>query len=1167
MLKARGPKRAWLTGVVVAGLLTTGVVPAAATVSRSDAPRRMAPKGASDATQTPGQIPGVGSLADCVRSGQPLLVLFLIDTSGSLQQTDPMSQRVAGVKTALNGLASLQATTTSKHPANIQVQLDGFSVGFNPAPAWTSLTNATLGGVDSQADTFATQNTGQDTDYYAALSGASQALANQAATLSSSQKPCKAIFWFTDGQYDVPDRLTPGAAATLGASKPYAPDIDLTMPGGGLQLIARGKQLLCQAGGLDDHMRADGIVTVAVAIDTQIAPSDQAFLNAVATGNGCGTPPTTPTGASLQSGDLSQLVLSFNAVANGTAGGTQLGGTNRVTPCTGNPCESGSQKFTVDKTLNRVTMLSLASNDGIDLLVKAPGVTSPLRITANRSGTTLLGATTVHFVWINAQTCNLELDLGANAAGQWKIIFLAPATLTAPGPVQTQLHVYADITPNLLGTPTLRAGSLGTFDVNLADSRGHVIPRPQIRHASVTATAADPLTGQQQHIEVRSFGAGHFHLLYQPSTQVSSITVIQITLIIITFGGVQLAPIQRTFREPIELPAPYPRLRTSEINLNTPQGTGGDGSLGLVGGTQNACVWIDPSAPQTSTPNTQITFTQTPSRSQCLKLNRGQHRSLPLTVIPNPALPGTIHTSIALHVVVVHVRVIVIIIPVTLTLTTQVLPQNGPTRQIVALGDSYSSGEGNPPFDLGTAQAGDTCHRSPQAWPRLIGVDASYLLACSDATATDLSQGQMPDSPDDIGQLTRLAQLNAAAPVNFVTVTIGGNDLGFTQILGDCVRQDCLRQLPKSEAKAQAVANNLATQGYPAIQAAAPNAKVLVVGYPRLLPTRHASVQNCAWLTSRNLTVMNQLQTTFNNDLQAAAQRAGATFVPTTDAFNGHELCTRNSWIVSVSHHCAPLTDIGDPTSAYCGHPTLSGQRAIADAVRQSIAGTNQPTAPPPAASGQCQTTAGLSSTIQSAAANDSRLQGVHAGVLLDGVDTSLWALCRGNQLIGYGVFLYQTDPNGGPGFQTFAAFYAQLAQACASQYAGDFQSNACKTNTGSFAGTWTLHDGQLDITNNGAAQITWQINDISANPPASGSVIIGLHITTIRGNTASAIVIARDIPPGLDPTAGPGVGPNLNIGDTYTFTLAPPGIVGTGSGPTIRWCDQPHQSAADCGA
>src|SRR4051812_33682246 len=52
---------------------------------------------------------------------------------------------------------------------------------------------------------------------------------------------------------------------------------------------------------------------------------------------------------------------------------------------------------------------------------------------------------------------------------------------------------------------------------------------------------------------------------------------------------------------------------------------------------------------------------------------------------------------------------------------------------IVALGDSYSSGEGNAPFDTDAA----TCHRGASAWPRLLGQQVAgstvKLLACSGA--------------------------------------------------------------------------------------------------------------------------------------------------------------------------------------------------------------------------------------------------------------------------------------------------------------------------------------------------------------------------------------------------------------------------------------------------
>ncbi len=50
-----------------------------------------------------------------------------------------------------------------------------------------------------------------------------------------------------------------------------------------------------------------------------------------------------------------------------------------------------------------------------------------------------------------------------------------------------------------------------------------------------------------------------------------------------------------------------------------------------------------------------------------------------------------------------------------------------PSPSYVAMGDSFSSGEGNPPFETGTDEEGvNECHRSPQAYPRLLQGDA-YL--------------------------------------------------------------------------------------------------------------------------------------------------------------------------------------------------------------------------------------------------------------------------------------------------------------------------------------------------------------------------------------------------------------------------------------------------------
>src|SRR5690606_8987166 len=70
-----------------------------------------------------------------------------------------------------------------------------------------------------------------------------------------------------------------------------------------------------------------------------------------------------------------------------------------------------------------------------------------------------------------------------------------------------------------------------------------------------------------------------------------------------------------------------------------------------------------------------------------------------------------------------------------------------PTTPYLALGDSFSSGEGVEPFELGTNQAGyNLCHRSEDAYPRLISGTSAKIpslgsggfRACSGAVTENI---------------------------------------------------------------------------------------------------------------------------------------------------------------------------------------------------------------------------------------------------------------------------------------------------------------------------------------------------------------------------------------------------------------------------------------------
>jgi len=115
-----------------------------------------------------------------------------------------------------------------------------------------------------------------------------------------------------------------------------------------------------------------------------------------------------------------------------------------------------------------------------------------------------------------------------------------------------------------------------------------------------------------------------------------------------------------------------------------------------------------------------------------------------------------------------------------------------------ALGDSFSSGEGVPPFEMGTADdvdqyGGNACHRSFNSYSRLLSIDRTLGLAldpatfaaCSGAIAADMAHPNSSNSGEP-AQNTRVNQFT-----DLITLTMGGNDIDFSTIGMICVAADC----------------------------------------------------------------------------------------------------------------------------------------------------------------------------------------------------------------------------------------------------------------------------------------------------------------------------------------------------------------------------------------
>jgi lysophospholipase L1-like esterase len=135
----------------------------------------------------------------------------------------------------------------------------------------------------------------------------------------------------------------------------------------------------------------------------------------------------------------------------------------------------------------------------------------------------------------------------------------------------------------------------------------------------------------------------------------------------------------------------------------------------------------------------------------------------------------------------------------------------------VALGDSYSSG-------VGAGDETGSCDQSPNAYGPL------WAAANSPASFTFAACGGATTSTVISSQLSSLS-----ASTTLVSITIGGNDVGFSSIMETCILEStssCESAVSQAEQYANTtLPGNLSTL-FADIKADAPNAKVVVLGYP-----------------------------------------------------------------------------------------------------------------------------------------------------------------------------------------------------------------------------------------------------------------------------------------------------------------------------------------------
>jgi lysophospholipase L1-like esterase len=231
--------------------------------------------------------------------------------------------------------------------------------------------------------------------------------------------------------------------------------------------------------------------------------------------------------------------------------------------------------------------------------------------------------------------------------------------------------------------------------------------------------------------------------------------------------------------------------------------------------------------------------------------------------------------------------------------------------QYVALGDSYSAGVGTRVF----YEESGSCKRSPDAFAPKIAAAKGYTLnfeACSGAKSPEVNEKQL-------GKLSSSTAL--------VTLTIGGNDAGFSNVIINCALYyfTCGSAISEGNEFIAKKLPALLETTYKDIRAKATTAKVIVLGYPKLF-TKEGKTCNTNFLTSGNEKKINESAEKLDAVVKARAEALKFTFVNPTSAFEAHAVCASEEWLNGQSD---PLEE------SY--HPNVKGQQEFTKLVEAAI--------------------------------------------------------------------------------------------------------------------------------------------------------------------------------------------------------------------------------------
>ncbi len=303
-----------------------------------------------------------------------------------------------------------------------------------------------------------------------------------------------------------------------------------------------------------------------------------------------------------------------------------------------------------------------------------------------------------------------------------------------------------------------------------------------------------------------------------------------------------------------------------------------------------------------------------------------------------------------------------------------------PRLEYLALGDSYSSGEGDTEqdqfgrkyytsftdveenFSLGRPR--EKCHVSTRSYPYLLARSMNLALneprqwatvACSGAKiwdvkgqASSLYEGQEKQlirySMDDLktqalnefipGRQKQIEFVKKYKP-KVITLTMGGNDVGFADKIKKCLIFPNTCEYATDESKSSLASiikdqfDSLKSLYKDLYLASGSLSKIYVLGYPQFINSnKNASCgTNIGFLDDQERQMITAGVSYLNNVIKKATEAAGVKYINIEDSLNGHKLCDGDDVYVTG------IAAWGRSENQESFHPNSKGNNAIASQV------------------------------------------------------------------------------------------------------------------------------------------------------------------------------------------------------------------------------------------